>query len=207
MKKIIFTIFILITTCISAFAEEQPLLGNLSKHYNEKTEYNNIIKNSVIYQINSLFWVKKLYKFANKYDHIYYLNILDKTYTCYNNNCYDFNSFQYNKLTKTSYINMIIDLMDWNAHETYPSPYGDGYVSHLIFQAKLHKDKLSVKCIGFVVGKIVVDYKDGIASSAQYNIIAIHKGKPAVIKNIKDFEDTFYKWIDINALTHLLKTW
>ena len=53
----------------------------------------------------------------------------------------------------------------------------------------------------------MVDYKDGMASSAQYNIIAIHKGKPAVIKNIKDFEDTFYNWIDINALTHLLKTW
>lgn len=183
MKKIFLVILLLFLTCIPVSAKNKSI------------------------NAGSLLLEKNLYKLANDYDKIYNLNILNQKYTCYNNNCYDLDSFKYNKLTKTSYINMIIDLMDWNAHEEYPSPYSDGYISHLIFQAKLHSDKLSVKCIGFVVGEIVVDYEDGIASSAQYNIIAIHKRKPAVIKNIKDFEDTFYNWTDINALTHLLKTW
>ena len=120
------------------------------------------------------------------------LNILDKKYTCYDNNCYDLSSYRYNKLTKTYYVDMIIDLMNWNEHEEYKSPYGDGYISHLIFEAKKHNNQITFKCKGFVVGEIIVDYENGKASSAHYNIIAIHRGKPKTIKNIKSFEELFY---------------
>ena len=105
MKKIFLVILLLFLTCIPVSAKNKSI------------------------NAGSLLLGKNLYKLANDYDKIYYLNILNQKYTCYNNNCYDFDSFQYNKLTKTSYINMIIDLMDWNAHEEYPSPYGDGYSS------------------------------------------------------------------------------
>lgn len=116
------------------------------------------------------------------------LNILDKKYTCYDNNCYDLNSYRYNKFTKTHYIDTIMDLMRCNAHEEYQSPYGDGYISHLIIQTKLHNNKIDIKCKGFVVGEIIVDYENGKASSAHYNIIAIHRGKPKTMHNIKEFE-------------------
>lgn len=183
MKKLFLVIFLIILTCIPVLAETKST----------KTDTPSLEKN--------------LYKLAGNYHNIYYLNILNNKYTCCNNNCYDFDSFHYNKLIKTYSIDMIADLMNWNLHEEYPSPNNDGYISHLLFNVKMHNDKLVVKYKRFVTGNVIVDYKNDKAYSARYNILAIHKGKPVVITNITEFETTFYEWIDINALKKLLKTW
>lgn len=159
---------------------------------------------SIIFLSTYCFACEKL--FSNNVNNTHIIKILNKTYNCIDNNCYDFSSFRYNKLTKTFYIDMIVDLMNWNAHEEYKSPYNDGYISHLIFETKLHDNEIFTKCKNFVVGYIVVDYRNDKASSAHYNIIAIHKGKPSTIKNIKEFENTFFNWVDINSYKQLLKT-
>jgi len=132
------------------------------------------------------------------------LNILDKKYTCYDYNCYDFNSFHYNRLTKTYNIEMIMDLMRCNAHQEYLSPYGDGYVTHLIFDTKLNGNKVTIKCKGFVTGDVVVDYKNGRASSAHYVINAVHTGKPVTVKNIEEFEGIS---LDKDEHIMLIKSW
>jgi len=102
---------------------------------------------------------------------------------------------------------MIADLMNWNMHQEYQSPYNDGYVSHLIFKVKLHNNDITVKCNGYVTGNVEPEYKNGKTYSIHYNIISVHKNAPASIKNIEDFENTFYNWININSVLELLKTW
>ena len=124
-----------------------------------------------------------------EYDNIYDIKIKNKTYFCYNKNCYDFNSFHYNKLTKTYTVDMIMDLMWCNAHQEYKSPHNNGYISHLIFKTKLHGNKITVTNKGYVVGDVIIDYKNGKVSSAHYNITALYKGKPKTIDNIKEFEN------------------
>ena len=156
---------------------------------------------------NSLLYSKKLSKLTSNYDNIYELNILDKKYVCINNNCYDFNSFRYNKLTKTYKIDMIVDLMNWDMQEKYQSPHNDGYISYLLFNVKLHANKFSVKCTGYASGNILVNYSADKAYSASYNIVKIYRNKPANIKNIKDIENLFYKWIDIQLVKKILKAW
>ena len=150
---------------------------------------------------------EKLYNILGKYDNIHDIKIKNKTYICHNNNCYDFDSLNYNKLTKTYKIDMIMDLMWCNAHQEYKSPYHDGYISHLIFETKLMDNKVTVKCKGFVVGDVVVDYKNGKASSAHYNINSVHKGKPKTISNIKEFNNDFLTIINVDLILKLLKTW
>ena len=122
------------------------------------------------------------------YGSIFELNIFNKKYTCYNNNCYNLESLRYNKLIKTYYIDTLFDLMQCDAHQEYESPYHDGYITHLIFNTKLHDNKIIIKCKGFVTGNIVVDYKNGHTSSAHYIFKDIHMKKPATIKNIKEYE-------------------
>lgn len=150
---------------------------------------------------------ERLYNILGKYDNIHEIKIKNKTYICHNNNCYDFDSLHYNKLTKTYKVDMIMDLMWCNAHQEYKSPYHDGYISHLIFETKLIDNKVTVKYKGYVVGDVVVDYKNGKASSAHYNIISIHKGIPKTISNIKEFSNDFNTIIDVDLILKLLKTW
>jgi len=134
---------------------------------------------------------KNLYDTINNYDNIYNFEILTKEFTCHNKNCYDISSLHYNKFTKTYTIDMIMDLMWCNAHQEYKSPYGDGYISHLIFETKFDDNKITTNCKGFVVGNVVVDYKNGKPASAHYDITSVHKGKPKTIDDIKEFEGIF----------------
>lgn len=133
--------------------------------------------------------VKSISEIVNNPSNIYEMNILDKRYTCHLNNCYDYSSFHYNKINKTYYIDIIMDLMRCNAQQKFLSPYGDGYISHLIFKTKLRKSKINIKCKGFVVGDIVVSYKNNYPSSAHYKIKAIYKNVPKTVNNIGEFEN------------------
>lgn len=150
---------------------------------------------------------ERLYNILGKYDNIHDIKIKNKTYTCHNNNCYDFDSLYYNKLTKVYKVDMIMDLMWCNAHQEYKSPYHDGYISYLIFETKLLDNKVTVKCKGFVVGDVVVDYKNGKAASAHYSINSVYKGIPKTISNIKEFNNDFLTIIDVDLILKLLKTW
>jgi len=189
MKKLFLVLCLIFSFGTPAFAEYTAIPENLSK----QKEINNFNESSL--------------KFEKKYVSTHSINILDKKYTCYYNNCYDLSSFRYNQLTKTYYIDMIMDLMLCNAHQEYLSPYDDGYITHLIFNTKLHNNEFIVKAKGFVTGDVAVDYKNDRAFCAHYNINAIHKGIPTTIKNIEEFTNDFYKLIDINSAKKLLKTW
>ena len=147
-----------------------------------------------------------------EYEGIFYGNntpfdiyIKEKKYTYFVNNCYDLKSFKYDKKTDSYYIDMIIDLMFWNEHQLYESPYKDGYISHLLFKTKLKGKKLTVECNGFVVADVVPEYRNGRSYSTHYDIIAVHKGKPNTVKNIKEFENTFSKWINTDSHIKIIK--
>ena len=130
-----------------------------------------------------------------------------KKYTCHNHNCYDFDSFSFNKSNQTYSINMIVDLMDWNSHETYKSNNKDGYISHLIFKTSLYNGKVTAKCIGFVVSDIVPTYKNGQPYSMYYDNMIVHMTKPKSIK--KDTHEiiiSFYNWIDISDFISTVKS-
>lgn len=107
-------------------------------------------------------------------------------------------SYRYNKFTKTYYIDTIMDLMDCNAHQEYNSPYGDGYISHLLFETKLHNNKIFVKCKGFIVSDIIPDYTKDRITSMHYNFKAIYMEPPKTIKNLQEFES-----ISLDKKTHL----
>ena len=121
-------------------------------------------------------------------DNYYIITIKDKKYSCIGHNCYDLKSFKYNKLFKTYHVNILMNLMDCNAHQEYKSQYNDGYINHLIFKTSLHDGKITIKCIGFVVSEIKEIYKNGQSYSLYYDNMIIHMTKPKTIKNIKEFE-------------------
>ena len=73
----------------------------------------------------------KLYEYDKENYHS--INIGNKKYSCIGNNCYDLDSFSFNKPDQTYSINMLLNLMDWNMHQEYKSSYNDGYINHLIF--------------------------------------------------------------------------
>lgn len=115
-----------------------------------------------------------------------YINVFDKEYTCFNSSpCYNLKSYHYRKFPEAFYIDAIMDLAYCNYHQIYKSPYGDGYISHLIFETKLRNNKLTVKCKGFVVGDIIADAQDGY----HYDIKAVYMTPPSTIKNLEEFED------------------
>lgn len=119
----------------------------------------------------------------------YSIDILDKKYSCLYHNCYDFESFKYDNQTKTFYVNTMMNLMDCNAHETYKFKNEEGYISHLIFNTTTSDNKVSVKCIGFVISTIKEVYKNGKFEAIYYDNIKIYMHKPDTIKNLKEFED------------------
>ena len=128
----------------------------------------------------------KLYEYDKENYHS--INVNNQKYSCIGHNCYDLKSFEYNKLLKTYHVNILMNLMDCNAHQEYKSPYNDGYINHLIFKTSLHNGKIVVKCIGFVVSEIVPIYKNGQSYSMYYNNMIVHMTKPKTIKNIEEFE-------------------
>ena len=139
--------------------------------------------------------------------YIYMFDIFDKKYTCLVHNCYDYNSFRYNRHSKTSYIDMIIDLMYLNYQQMYPSPYGDGYISHLIFETSLHDDQLIIKCKGFVVSNIIAEYDNEKTTSMHYDIVEVYTEKPTSIDNIEELQKDFINWINVDSLRKFLKFW
>lgn len=146
--------------------------------------------------------LKKLTHISNN------IKIQNRKFICDDYNCYDFGSFRYNRLTKTYSFDMLMDLMWCNYHQEYKSPYNDGYITHLVFKVNFHEpDKINIKCTGYVTGNVVVEYENGKASSAHYEIISEHKNKPSVIKDMKSLEDNFYVFIDVNSISKILKTW
>lgn len=135
-----------------------------------------------------------------------YQYVLGTKYTCYYSNCYDLNSFYYDKKTKTYNINVIIDLMNWNQHEEYPSPYGNGYVTHLIFRTSMHNDKITAKCIGYVTGKIVPEYdKNGKMTSFRYHFFKAYEGVPSTIKDMHPLVENLETGIDKNIYNRKIK--
>ena len=129
----------------------------------------------------------KLYEYDKENYHS--INIGNKKYSCIGNNCYDLDSFSFNKPDQTYSINMLLNLMDWNMHQEYKSSYNDGYINHLIFKTSLRNGKITIKCIGFVVSDIIPIYKNGQSYSMYYDNMIVHMVKPKTIKNIKEFED------------------
>jgi len=151
-------------------------------------------------------------KFASmpyKYDKesYYSIDINNKEYSCVQQNCYDLDSFSYNRRKNFYSIDMIIDLMNWNSHETYKSKYNDGYISHLIFKTSLHKEKITVKCIGFVVSDIVPIYKNGQSYSMYYDNMIVHMTKPnSIKKDLNEIIISFYNWINLSDFISTVKT-
>ena len=64
---------------------------------NNQNQYNGIIPNSQQYIFSKLYDSK-----LQEYDksNYYYIDILDKKYSCQNHNCYDFATFMYDKKNK-----------------------------------------------------------------------------------------------------------
>jgi len=123
------------------------------------------------------------------------VNINGKIYSCYMSNCFDFKSFHYNKLNKTYSINMIFDLMNWNEHEKYKSPYDDKYITHLIYKTTLHKNKISFKCIGFASGTVKVVYMNNQTLAAKYVYYKTYSGKPDTIRKFMQMDASAKNWV------------
>lgn len=141
----------------------------------------------------------------NKYCTFYKDNILDKTYTCCNNNCYNFESFNYNKFKKSYSIDMMIDLMNWNYHQTYKSPFDEGDISHLIFKTELKNNELKVKYKGFVSSTIEPKSNDNSNSGFEYKHIGYYLINPKMIKNFRLFEKNFSDWINQDSYIKTVK--
>ena len=144
---------------------------------------------------------------ASPYIRTTYQYILGTKYTCYYSNCYDLNSFYYDKQTKTYTINMIADLMNWNQHEEYSSPVGNGYITHLIFKTYMHNDKITANCIGYITGKIIPEYNQkGKMTSFHYHFFKAYKGVPSTIKEIYPLEENLKTGINKNIYNRKIKT-
>ena len=132
----------------------------------------------------------KLYEYDKENYHS--INIGNKKYSCIGNNCYDLDSFSFNKPDQTYSINMLLNLMDWNMHQEYKSSYNDGYINHLIFKT--------------LVSDIIPIYKNGQSYSMYYDNMIVHMVKPKTIKINKELIDSFYNWIDIDNYNYTVKT-
>ncbi len=150
--------------------------------------------------------VKTFQEFVENQIHndVSYIDIFDTKYTCLHSECYNLDSFKYDRQSKTYSIDMILDLMHWDRHQTYKSPYNDGDVSYLIFNTKINDKKFTVECKSYVAANLVPYYHEG-SMSARYDIKAIHNGKPKTIKEIRSFEKEFATGINKDIYSELIK--
>ena len=133
----------------------------------------------------------------NKHENIYYQKILNQKYSCYYNNCYNLETFCYDKKTDTYSVDMMVDLLNRNEHQLYESPHKDGDITHIIFETKLHDDKITVKYKGYASGylNLIREY-DGVYL-INYEISAIHNDTPKIIKDyMQENGGSFLDWIN-----------
>ena len=103
---------------------------------------------------------------------------------------------------------MVADLSELDANNTYKYPYKNGYITHLVFETKLHNNNIYVKYKGFVAHNIVYEYDiSGNKNLNLNNIIAVSATKPKILKNdILKLEKSFISWIDQNNYRKTVKS-
>lgn len=136
-----------------------------------------------------LFIFLSLPVFAADKNDIYKINIKNKTFYCMSN-CYDLTTLKKDKALNSYKVEMLYDLIDSNHQEFYKSPYGNDYITHLIFESELKENDFYTRPVGFVTGKIKLDEDGG---GAHYIYSGLHYGIPKNI-SIKYFSKLYKSW-------------
>ena len=195
MKLMSFILVLLLFLISSSFTPALKACGKeLSNQNNPKQE-------------NASKKIEALKDALDKYDNINYSKILNQEYSCYYNNCYNLETFRYDKKTNTYFVDMMVDLLNRNEHQLYKSPHNDGDITHIIFKTEFHDGKITVKYKGYASGYLEPIYKYDGVYIINYEISAIHKDVPKMIKDyMQKNGGSFMDWIDSYHYIENIKT-